>query len=164
MASFTGNAPNLGPGTSMRLRSECQLLGECRTIALAFNSLTAQEQLKYEQVHRTENHLRFRRAAEWVLYQDDLLPRRAVQSRIEDGCPSLDIFLAHGVEGELIQHLTRKVLFPQIAVFGVQHLDNPFVSHHQKIRSELWRGAIAGIVGIVVGEQPPLQWSLWFGC
>ena len=64
-------------------------MSELGAAALGLNAFVAQKLVKFEQVHRPQNNFRRRGAAKRVFYENNLLPRRVFQGRINNGCPTI---------------------------------------------------------------------------
>ena len=102
------------------------------------NTLITQKQIEFEQVHRSENYFRIRGATQRVLDENNLLTSRIIQAGIDNCCPAITATLPQSIKGKLIQHFTRQIPFPKIAILCIQNGLNLVMAQHKKIRTKRW--------------------------
>src|SRR4051812_24573155 len=123
-----------GRGTSPPGLTKPELSREFHSLRLRRRS-GAQELVQSQQIHGAQGHARVLPAPHRVLNDDRLFSRGRFHRRVQDGRRPF-AGTPKRIESQLIEHLARQRLFPQVPILRVQHSDCLPTSHQHEIRTE----------------------------
>ena len=100
--------------------------------------------------------MRLQCSPHWLVDRDHLFAGSRIQRRVKDGRAPIRAAMPERVKCQLVEHLARKRLFPQISILGIEHRrDAPAADHHE-VRPRCRGSPSAGILGGIAARMEQL--------
>ncbi len=112
----------------------------------------AQLRLQLKQVNGAQGYTRLWPATQRFLHDDRLFARATVQCRVEYHGLAYGTGTTERVQGQLVQHLARQWLRPEVAIFRVQHRHYCRIAQQHEVRAQRRVPAAKRVPPLLVGE------------